>query len=731
MIEQDIPNIIAQELGVRKNQVEAAKALLDDGNTIPFIARYRKEATGELDEEQLRTIEERLGYLRNFAKRQAEILASVDEQGKLTPELQSAILQATKMQTLEDLYLPFRPKKRTRASIAREKGLEPLAIQALKQLEDTGDPATLAAHYISETLAVSTVEEALSGAQDIIAEQISEDANIRALIRRLLWQKAAIETQLIEEVDNAKEFLSYKEYREEVRRMPSHRILAVNRGEHKECLKVKLAVPHEECLAHILSKVITKPSIWQPIIQTAVEDGYKRLLLPSLERELRNELTEQAEAQAIKVFGLNLRQLLLQPPFPNQVILGLDPGYRTGCKVAVVDDLGRVLYTDTWYVTAASDQQISRYRATALDVVKKFGITLIAIGNGTASYETEEFIAELIREHQLHVVYTIVNEAGASVYSASKLAKEELPTLDVSIRGAVSIARRIQDPLAELVKIDPKAIGVGQYQHDVNQKQLSHTLAGVVESCVNHVGVELNSASAELLSYVAGVSSAVAKNIVAYRETNGMFTSRAIIKKVPRLGPAAFTQCAGFLRIMNGTNPLDNTPVHPESYELTERLLQALGFRPSVLNDKETLNQLRERVHTANPETLARELNAGLPTVRDILAALAKPGRDPREELPRPLTRKNLTTLADIQAGMILKGTVRNVVDFGVFVDIGIKVNGLIHRSELSHKPIKHPLDAVSVGDIIDVMVLSVDTERNRIALSLKAANAAGNREKE
>lgn len=729
MTEHDIPNIIAQELGVRKHQMEAAITLFDEGNTIPFIARYRKEVTDELNEEQLRTIEERLAYLRNFVKRQAEILSAIENQGKLTPELQNAILQATKTQTLEDLYLPFRPKKRTRASIAREKGLEPLAAQALVQSEDTGDLAIFAAHYINEYLGVLTAAEALSGAQDIIAEQISEEAGTRALIRKLLWQKAAIETQLIEAAEGAKEFLSYKEYREDVRRMPSHRILAVNRGERKECLKVKLAVSHEECLDRILRNTVTKPSIWQPLIHTAVEDGYKRLLFPSLEREIRHELTARAEAQAIRVFALNLRQLLLQPPFPDQIILALDPGYRTGCKVAVVDNLGRVIHTDTWYVTAAGDRQIARDRAAALDVIKEFGITLVAIGNGTASFETEEFIAGLIREHQLNVVYTIVNEAGASVYSASKLAKEELPDLDVSLRGSASIARRIQDPLAELVKIDPKSIGVGQYQHDVDQKQLGRTLEGVVESCVNHVGVELNSASAALLSYVAGISGTVARNIVTYRETNGMFTSRDLIKKVPRLGPAAFTQCAGFLRILKGTNPLDNTPVHPESYELTEQILATLGFEPSVLTDKEKLDQLREIIHTADAETLARELNAGLPTIRDILAALAKPGRDPREELPRPLTRKNLTTLADIQSGTIIKGTVRNIVDFGVFLDIGIKVNGLIHRSELSHKPVKHPLDVLSVGDIIDVMVLSVDAERNRIALSLKAAKAAENRE--
>ena len=722
MTDHEIPVVIAKELGIRKQQVETTITLLDTGNTIPFIARYRKEATGELNEDHIRSIEERLAYLRNFVKRQNEILTSIEEQGKLTPELKLAILQATIMQSLEDLYLPFRPKKRTRASIARGKGLEPLAEQIMAQQEHTESPSVFAAPYINEALGVLSAEEALAGAQDIIAEQISEDASLRALIRSLMWQKAAIETQFIEGSEAAKDFLPYQEYREEVRRMPSHRILAVNRGEDKDCLKVKLAAPHEEFISHLSRKKIIRASIWQEHLQLAIADGYKRLLFPSLERELRAELTKRAEAQAIKVFGLNLRQLLLQPPFPNQVVLGLDPGYRTGCKAAVVDGVGRVLYTATWFFTAASDQQIERSRTAVLEVIKQHGITLIAIGNGTASYETEEFIAELIRAHHLNAVYTIVNEAGASVYSASKLAKVELPGLDVSLRGAVSIARRIQDPLSELVKIDPKSIGVGQYQHDVDQKQLGQSLEGVVESCVNHVGVELNSASAELLSYVAGISSSVANNVISYREEHGMYNNRETLKKVPRLGPAAFTQCAGFLRILHSANPLDKTPVHPESYALAKNILAKLGFKPSDLDNKAQAIHLRNSIAEADAGAIAQQLDAGLPTVRDILAALAKPGRDPREELPRPLTRKNLTTLADIKPGMILKGTVRNVVDFGVFVDIGIKDNGLIHRSELSIKPIKHPLDVVSVGDIIDVMVLNVDSDRHRIALSLKAA---------
>lgn len=725
MTEHDIPAAIAQELGIRKQQVDATITLLDTGNTIPFISRYRKEATGELNEEHIRGIEERLAYLRNFVKRQNEIIASIDEQGKLTPELQTALLQASKMQTLEDLYLPFRPKKRTRASIAREKGLEPLAQQIAAQTEQSGNPATIAANYLNAELGVESADDALAGAMDIIAEQISEDASLRAMIRSMLWQRGAIEAQLMETAEGAQAFLSYRDYREEVSRMPSHRILAVNRGEAKECLKVKLSAPHDDFITQLSRKKIHHPSIWQEYMQNAIADGYKRLLFPALERELRAELTQRAQTQAIKVFGLNLRQLLLQPPFPNQLVLGLDPGYRTGCKAAVVDGLGRVLHTATWFFTAAGEQQIERSRTAVTDVIQKYGITLIAIGNGTASYETEEFIAELIRVNNLNAVYTIVNEAGASVYSASKLAKDELPDLDVTLRGAVSIARRIQDPLAELVKIDPKSIGVGQYQHDVEQKQLGQSLEGVVESCVNHVGVELNSASAELLSYVAGISSTVAKNVISYREEHGKFNNRETLKKVPRLGPAAFTQCAGFLRILASANPLDKTSVHPESYPLAEKILTKLGFKPKDLEDKERTTKLRDSIATADAAAIAEELTAGLPTVRDILAALAKPGRDPREELPLPLTRKNLTTMADIKPGMILKGTVRNVIDFGVFVDIGIKVNGLIHRSELSAKPIKHPLDAVSVGDIIDVMVLNVDAERQRIGLSLKAAVAA------
>lgn len=719
----EIPVIIARELAVRPAQVEAVIKLLDDDNTIPFIARYRKEATGELDEEQIRTVEERLQYLRNLVKRQEEVLSSIEEQGKLTPELADAIKKATKLQDVEDLYLPFRPKKRTRAQIARERGLQPLCDLILAQTLTSGDALTVAAEYINTDKDVPTAEAALTGAMDIIAETISERADFRALLRKQLWNTAEIVTELAVSEADGKEFLTYKEYREPVKRMPSHRILAVNRGEKKDVLKVTLSAPHQTNIDMITREIIDKPSIFTETIQNAIADGYKRLLFPALDRELRSLLTENAENQAIRVFGLNLRQLLLQQPLASHTVMGLDPGFRTGCKMAVVSPTGMVLATDTIYLTA-SEAQRAKAAASVLSAIKKYNVTLISIGNGTASFETEEFTAELINTHNLPTHYLITNEAGASVYSASKLAKDELPDLDVSLRGAVSIARRVQDPLAELVKIDPKSIGVGQYQHDVNQKELTGTLATVVESCVNHVGVELNTASPALLQHVAGVNGTVAKNIVAWRDTNGPFATRKQLLKVARLGQAAFTQCAGFLRIQSGDNPLDNTPVHPESYALAQSLLEQLGFTLKDLTDKEKLHTLQAAVQSADAAKLAAQLGAGEPTVRDILGALAKPGRDPREDLPAPLTRKNIVKLSDITPGTIVRGTVHNVIDFGVFVDIGIKTNGLIHRSELSHRPFRHPLDVVSVGDIIDCMVLSVDENRGRIALSLKQAKA-------
>ena len=719
MIQTDITTLIAQELGVKVSQIIATVTLLDEGNTVPFIARYRKEVTGELDEEQLRTTEERLQYLRNLVKRQEDIIANIDGQGKLTPELTIAINETTKLQDLEDLYLPFKQKKRTRAQIAREKGLEPLANIILAQQLTEGNPLTIAATFMNEEKEINSPEEALAGASDIIAETMSERADIRALLRKKLWQAAEINTTLAVTEEAGKEFLTYKEYQEPINRIPSHRILAINRGQAKEVLKVQLIAPHDTNIDMINREINKGTSIFSECILSAITDGYKRLLLPALDREIRALLTENAEKQAIRVFGLNLRQLLLQPPFAGYTVMGLDPAYRTGCKTTVISPTGTVLMTCVLYITSGEGQK-AKSAEIVLDAIKKYGVTLIAIGNGTASYETEEFTAQLINEHNLPVNYLITNEAGASIYSASKLAKDELPDLDVTLRGAVSIARRVQDPLAELVKIDPKSIGVGQYQHDVNQKELSGALSTVVESTVNHVGVELNTASIELLKHVSGINGTVAKNIVTYRDENGSFKNRAQLLKVARLGQATFVQCAGFLRIKEGDNALDNTPVHPESYKLAIAILGKLNFKPNDLKNKETLHLIQEAAKSANPATLATELEAGEPTVRDILAALAKPGRDPREDMPAPMTRKNIVKLSELTPGAIVKGTVHNVIDFGAFVDIGIKTNGLIHRSELSHKPFRHPLDVVSVGDIVDVMILSVDEYRNRIALSLK-----------
>ena len=719
MVLNDISRLIAQELKIKEQQVNATIDLLDSGNTIPFISRYRKEVTGELTEEHIRHIEERTQYLRNLVKRQEEILASIEEQGKLTPELTSAIEKSIKLQELEDIYLPFRPKKRTRASIAKEKGLEPLAELILAQ-DNANNLEAIATDFINADLEVNSLEDAINGAMDIIAETVCEQAQIRALIRRQLWQKGQIATELnSEDPELIKPFLMYAEYSEAVNTLPSHRILAINRGEKKDILKVKLLTDHDNNIALIAQQIIKTTSNFSQTIITALTDGYKRLLLPSLEREIRTQLTENAEQQAIKVFGLNLKQLLLQAPLAGYNVMGLDPGYRTGCKVAIISPTGAVLDHGVLYLTASEGEKI-KSAEKMLSLIKKHNVGLISIGNGTASYETEEFTAKLISDNNLDVHYLITNEAGASVYSASKLAVAELPDYDVTIRGAISIARRVQDPLAELVKIDPKSIGVGQYQHDVNQKELSATLDTVIESAVNHVGVELNTASSELLRHVAGVNATVAKNIISFRDENGTFKNRKQLLKVPRLGQAAFTQCAGFLRLAQSDYPLDNTPVHPESYPLTEQILAKFGFDIKDLKTKEKLAALKEVIQTANIEALAEELTAGIPTIRDILEALTKPGRDPREDLPAPLTRKNIVKLSDIVVGTVLKGTVHNVTDFGVFVDIGIKTNGLIHRSELSHKYFKHPLDIVSVGDVIDVMIINVEPERNRIGLSLK-----------
>lgn len=717
MLEQNISAYLANLLQLKPNQVNAAIKLLDEGNTIPFIARYRKEATGEMKDEQLRDLADKLTYTRNLIKRQNEIKNSIEEQGKMTPELSFAIDNVEKLQELEDIYLPYKQKKRTRAMIAKEKGLEPLANIILAQQINTEKLKEIAKDYLNEE--IPSIDEAISGALDIIAEIISDNADIRAKLRKHLWQIATLNITRNAEKDSEEAFLMYDNYTEPIRQLPSHRILAINRGENKDILKVKLVSDIEQDI-HIISKFIIKAnSTLTDIILTAINDAYKRLIFPALEREIRNLLTENAEKQAIHVFGSNLKQLLLQAPLAGHTVMGLDPGYRTGCKLAIVDATGQVLDHGVLYITM-SEEKKSASATKVLHYIQKYNVDLISIGNGTASYETEEFVANLIHENHLNIHYLITNEAGASVYSASKLAIEELPDYDVTIRGAISIARRIQDPLAELVKIEPKAIGVGQYQHDVNQKELANTLDAVIESAVNHVGVELNTASAALLKHIAGINATIAKNIIKYREENGVFSSRKELLKVSRLGPAAFTQCAGFLRISGAKSPLDNTPVHPESYSLAEKILAELGFSLKDLTDKNQLEILRAKVKLVQIENLAQKLDAGVPTVKDILDALVKPGRDPREDLPAPLTRQNIIKLEDIKVGTIMRGTVRNITDFGVFVDIGIKTAGLIHISELSTKHIKHPLDVVSVGDNLDVLVISVDAKRNRIGLSLK-----------
>lgn len=710
--------IIAKELGVKPGQVESAVTLLDEGNTVPFIARYRKEVTGELQDEQLRTVEERIKYLRNLEARRQEIINAITEQEKMTDELMASLMKAVKLQELEDLYLPYRPKKRTRAMIARERGLEPLADMILNDTVTSGNPLDIAKEYVSEE--VPTPEDAIQGASDIVAEIVSDSADFRATLRKRMWKEGFIQAELVEDNEHKDQFLQYNEYAEPVRQMPSHRILAVNRGEKLGALKLALTVPDESYIQYMV-RGITKneQSIFSDVKASAVADAYKRLIFPALERDIRNELTESADEQAIKVFGVNLKNLLLQPPLAGHVIMGLDPGYRTGCKMAIIDAQGNVLDYGAYYLTNSEKLKQEAQKKLA-EKIRKFKVTLLSIGNGTASYETEQFASKMIEEEKLDCHYIITNEAGASVYSASKLAIDELPDLDVTIRGAVSIARRVQDPLAESVKIDPKSIGVGQYQHDVNQKQLSHTLDQVVESVVNHVGVELNTASPAILQHIAGISGTVAKNIVAFRQENGGFTSRKQLLKVPRLGPAAFTQCAGFLRLNGAKNPLDNTSVHPESYELAERIIGELGFTLKDLQDKSQLEALQVKLPLVDVDKMAHKLDAGVPTVRDIIAALAKPGRDPREDLPAPLTRKHVVSLEDIKVGTVVKGTVHNVVDFGAFIDFGLKTNGLLHRSELCTAK-QHPSDVLAVGDIIEAEIISVDVKRNRIGLSVKS----------
>ena len=713
----DINQKLTQELDVKLWQVEAAVKLIDEGNTIPFISRYRKEATGSLNDEQLRKLYERLMYLRNLEEKKEQVLSSIEEQGKLTEELKSQILAAETLVVVEDLYRPYRPKRRTRATIAKEKGLEPLA--ALITLQQTKEPLEETAKaYLSEEKEVRTVEEAIAGAQDIIAESISDEADYRSWIRNTTARKGKV-ISAAKDPEAESVYEMYYEFEEPVSRLAGHRILALNRGEKEKFLTVKVEAPEEDILRYLEKKVIRKDNpITTPVLKAAAEDSYKRLIGPAIEREIRNELTEKAEDGAIEVFGKNLHQLLMQPPITGQVVLGWDPAFRTGCKLAVVDATGKVLGTTVIYPTApTTPAKIKASKDLLKKIIPKYNITLISLGNGTASRESEQFIVDLLKEIPEKVQYVIVSEAGASVYSASKLATEEFPKFDVGQRSAASIARRLQDPLAELVKIDPKSIGVGQYQHDMNQKKLGESLTGVVEDCVNKVGVDLNTASAPLLSYISGISSTLAKNIVTYREENGRFTDRRKLLKVAKLGPKAFEQCAGFMRIQGGDNPLDATGVHPESYEAAEKLLEKQGFRPEdIIGGKLVGLSLTIKDY----KKLAEELGIGEITLRDIVKELEKPARDPREEMPKPILRTDVLEMKDLKEGMILKGTVRNVIDFGVFVDIGVHQDGLGHISQITEKFIKHPLEVVSVGDIVDVKVMSVDLKKKRIQLTMR-----------
>ncbi len=714
----DVNQKITEELGVQKWQVEAAVKLIDEGNTIPFIARYRKEATGTLDDEQLRKLYERLTYLRNLEEKKEQVLSSIEEQGKLTEELKKQILAAETLVVVEDLYRPYRPKRRTRATIAKEKGLEPLA--SLITLQKMTQPLEeAAAQYIDPEKEVHTIEEAIAGAKDIIAESISDEADYRIWIRKITAQKGRVVSAAKDEKAESV-YEMYYDFEEPVNRLAGHRILALNRGEKEKFLSVKIEAPEEDIIRYLEKKTIHGDNPYTtPVLKEVAEDSYKRLIAPAIEREIRNDLTEKAEDGAIEVFKKNLEQLLMQPPIVGQTVLGWDPAFRTGCKLAVVDPTGKVIGTTVIYPTApTTPQKIKASKELLKKIIPKYNITLISVGNGTASRESEMFIVELLKEIPQKVQYVIVNEAGASVYSASKLATEEFPKFDVGQRSATSIARRLQDPLAELVKIDPKSIGVGQYQHDMNQKKLSEALSGVVEDCVNRVGVDLNTASAPLLAYISGISAAVAKNIVAYREENGKFSNRKQLLKVAKLGPKAFEQCAGFMRIQGGDNPLDGTSVHPETYEAAEKLLKKQGFSMEDISGGKLVGL---SLTIRDYKKLAEELEIGEITLRDIVKELEKPARDPRDEMPKPILRTDVLEMKDLTEGMILKGTVRNVIDFGAFVDIGVHQDGLVHISELTDKKfIKHPLEVVSVGDIVDVKVLSVDMKKKRIQLTMK-----------
>ena len=708
---------IAEELSIRESQVEATVKLIDEGNTIPFIARYR---TGNLSDETLRDLGERLTYLRNLEKRKEEVIRLIDEQGKLTDELTIKIASTMILSELEDIYRPYKPKKRTRATIAKEKGLEPLA-EIIYAQEEKKDIYEIAQEYINEEKEVNTVEDAIQGASDIIAENIADDADYRKKIKSFCFREAVIASKAAKEEEKSP-YEMYYDFKEAILRIPSHRILAINRGENEEFLKVKVEKPEEKILDYLNKQIIKDfKSQYNEILTVVIEDSFKRLIEPSIEREIRSDLTERSEEQAIKVFGKNAKQLLLQPPIKEMTVMGFDPAYRTGCKIAVIDKTGKLLDTTTVYPTEPQND-VEGAKKVLKELIKKHKVNMIAIGNGTASRESETFVSNMLKEIGEEIYYAIVSEAGASVYSASKLATEEYPDINVSLRGAISIARRLQDPLSELVKIDPKAIGVGQYQHDVNQKKLSESLTGVVEDAVNSVGVDVNTATPSLLSYVSGINSTIAKNIVKYRDENGEIKQRKDLLKVPKLGQAAFKQCAGFIRIFNGKNPLEVTAVHPESYEAAEKLLTKLGYSVDSLIKKDTLESLKVELSKVDVVKMSDELGIGGLTLKDIIDELSKPGRDPREDLPKPILRSDVLKFEDLQEGMELTGTVRNVIDFGAFVDVGVKHDGLVHISELSDKFIKNPSEVVSVGDIVKVRVIGIDREKQKVSLSMKQA---------
>ena len=712
-----IAGVIAQELGVKEFQVQNTIKLIDDGNTIPFIARYRKEATGGLSDEVLRNLNDRLTYLRNLNKRKEEISKSIEEQGKMTDELKIQIENAIILSEVEDIYRPYKQKKRTRASIAKEKGLEPLATIIYLQT-DKRPVLEIAKEFINEEKGVNNEEEALTGAKDIIAENISDVAEYRKRIKQMCYREGLIKTKATNDEEKSS-YEMYYDFSEKINRIPSHRILAINRGEKEDFLKVKLEKPEDTIINYIENDIIKGNTEFTDILKETINDSFKRLIEPSIDREIRSDLTEKAEEQAIKVFGKNAKQLLLGSPIKGQTVMGFDPAYRTGCKIAVIDETGKVLDTATIYPTAPQND-VENSKKTLLDLIKKDNINIIAIGNGTASRESEQFVSDLIKEASKDVNYAIVSEAGASVYSASKLATEEYPDINVSIRGAISIARRLQDPLAELVKIDPKSIGVGQYQHDVNQKRLSESLSGVVEDSVNSVGVDVNTATPSLLTYVSGLNNSISKNIVKYRDENGKFKNRKELLKVAKLGKSAYEQCAGFIRIYDGDNPLEVTAVHPESYEIAENLLKEIDCKKQDLRDKEGLKTIKEKLANINIKETSKKLNTSEITLKDIIEELSKPGRDPREDMPKQILRSDVLKFEDLKEGMVLNGTVRNVIDFGAFVDIGVKHDGLVHISEMSNNYVKNPSEIVSVGDIVKVKVIGIDNEKQKVKLSMK-----------